>query len=67
MKTLKKVLKWLGIVILLLAVVGLTLYAIYLRPFMKKMEETAVIKYDKVLTIVLGGGGNSGIFFYRQQ
>lgn len=62
MKTLKKILKWLGIVILLLAVVGLTLYAIYLRPFMKKMEETTVIKYDKDLTIVLGGGGNSGIF-----
>ena len=61
MKTLKKVLKWLGITILVFVVVALTLYVIYLRPVMQKMEATNVIKYDKDLTIVIGGGGNSGI------
>ncbi|HXU26310.1 MAG TPA: MBL fold metallo-hydrolase [Bacteroidia bacterium] len=61
MKILKKTLKWLGIVILLLVAVGATLYMIYLRPFMQKMKQTTVVNYDKELTLVLGGGGNSGI------
>lgn len=61
MKTVKKILKWLGIIILLLVVTGATLYMIYLRPFMQKMKQTTVINYDKELTLVLGGGGNSGI------
>jgi glyoxylase-like metal-dependent hydrolase (beta-lactamase superfamily II) len=61
MKILKKTLKWIGIVLLVFAAVGFTLYAIYLRPVMKKMEATSVVKYDKDLTLVLGGGGNSGI------
>jgi cyclase len=61
MKTVKKVLKWLGIIVLILIVAGATLYLIYLRPFMQKMQQTKIIKYDKELTIVLGGGGNSGI------
>jgi glyoxylase-like metal-dependent hydrolase (beta-lactamase superfamily II) len=58
---LKKTLKWLGIVVLVLFIVGATLYMVYLRPFMVKMEQTHVIKYDNELTIILGGGGNSGI------
>ncbi|HTA62106.1 MAG TPA: MBL fold metallo-hydrolase [Bacteroidia bacterium] len=61
MKILKKILKWLGIVILLLGAIGATLYMIYLRPFMQKMKQTTVVNYDKELTLVLGGGGNSGI------
>jgi len=61
MKTLKKTLKWIGIILLVLAGIGFTLYAIYLRPVLKKMEATSVVKYDKELTLVLGGGGNSGI------
>jgi glyoxylase-like metal-dependent hydrolase (beta-lactamase superfamily II) len=61
MKILKKTLKWLGIVILLLVAIGATLYMIYLRPFMQKMKQTSVVNYDKELTLVLGGGGNSGI------
>jgi len=61
MKTFKKILKWTGIVLLLLIAVGTTFYMIYVRPFMQKMKETSVINYDKELTIILGGGGNSGI------
>jgi glyoxylase-like metal-dependent hydrolase (beta-lactamase superfamily II) len=61
MKILKKTLKWLGIIILLLVSIGATLYMIYLRPFMQKMKQTTVVNYDKELTLVLGGGGNSGI------
>lgn len=61
MKTIKKILKWMGLVILLLLIAGITAYFIYLRPFMKKMKTTRVIQVDKELTLVLGGGGNSGI------
>ncbi len=61
MKTLKNILKWFGIVIVVLAAVAFTLYLIYLRPVMKHMEQTSIINYDKNLTIILGGGGNTGI------
>ena len=61
MKTFKKILKWTGITLLILVAAGFTLYLIYLRPVMTKMEKTELIKYDKDLTIILGGGGNSGI------
>jgi glyoxylase-like metal-dependent hydrolase (beta-lactamase superfamily II) len=61
MKILKKTLKWVGILVLILVIIGFSLYMIYLRPFMKKMKETHVVNYDKELTLVLGGGGNSGI------
>src|ERR1039457_5187254 len=56
-----KIFKWIGIIILILIVVGVTAYFVYIRPFMKKMEVTNVVQYDKELTLVLGGGGNSGI------
>ena len=61
MKIFKKALKWLGILVLLLVVVGTTLYLIYVRPFMQKMKVETTIQYDKDLTLILGGGGNSGI------
>ncbi len=61
MKTLKKILKWTGIVLAILVLTGISLYFIYLRPFMQKMKEVHVVQYDKELTLVLGGGGNSGI------
>jgi len=61
MKTAKKIIKWLGILILLVAITGGILYLIYLRPVMNKMEKTEVMNFDKDLTIILGGGGNSGI------
>jgi glyoxylase-like metal-dependent hydrolase (beta-lactamase superfamily II) len=56
-----KIFKWIGIIILTLIIVGVTAYFAYVRPFMKKMKETTVVQYDKELTLVLGGGGNSGI------
>jgi glyoxylase-like metal-dependent hydrolase (beta-lactamase superfamily II) len=62
MKTLKKILIWTGLVILLLAGTAFTLYMIYLRPVMTKiMSNPKVIAYDKDLTLIQGGGGNSGI------
>ncbi len=61
MKIFKKVLKWLGIVALVVAFVGGFLFFKYLYPFMQKMKETQIIQYDKDLTLVMGGGGNSGI------
>ncbi len=56
-----KVLKWIGIVLLLALAGAYVLYLIYVRPFTQKMKETSTVQYDKELTIVLGGGGNSGI------
>jgi cyclase len=58
----KKILKWLGVAVLALILVAGTLYVIYLRPFMQRMAITHVQKVDDGLTLVLGGGGNSGIF-----
>src|SRR5665213_3643876 len=57
----KKIFKWIGIVVLVLVAIGATLYMIYLRPFMQKMKQVTTVQYDKNLTLVLGGGGNSGI------
>lgn len=57
----KKFLKWFGIVLLFLLVLAGTLYFIYLRPYMQKLKEVSSIPYDKDLTLVIGGGGNSGI------
>ncbi len=61
MKTLKKIGKWVGIVVLVLIAVGATLYFIYLKPVLKKIMTEEVVPYDKELTIILGGGGNTGI------
>ncbi len=61
MKRMKKVLKWLGVAAALIFVTAGSLYLIYLRPFMQKMKQTEVIQYDPGLTLVLGGGGNTGI------
>ena len=62
MKTLKKILKWAGIIVLLLAIIVGVLYMVYLKPFFGKMKETSTIEVDSQLTLVLGGGGNSAIF-----
>jgi len=57
----KKALKWIGGILLVIGAVGFTLFMIYIYPFMKKMKQTSTVQYDKELTLVLGGGGNSGI------
>lgn len=61
MKTLKKIGKWFGIVVLVIIAVGTTLYFVYLKPVLKKIMTEEVVPYDKELTIILGGGGNTGI------
>lgn len=58
---LKKILKWIGALVLIVLLTGAVLYFMYLRPFMQKMKQTSVVHYDKELTLVIGGGGNSGI------
>ena len=57
----KTFLKVVGVLLLIIIIAGTSLYWIYVRPFMEKMKHTTTIKYDKELTIVLGGGGNSGV------
>jgi glyoxylase-like metal-dependent hydrolase (beta-lactamase superfamily II) len=61
MRTFKKILKWTGLAVLLIGIVAGTLYFIYLRPFMQKMKVVNTIQYDKELTLLISGGGNSGI------
>jgi glyoxylase-like metal-dependent hydrolase (beta-lactamase superfamily II) len=61
MKRWKKVLAWFGVVVALVFVTAGSLFLIYLRPFLQKMKQTEVIQYDSGLTLVLGGGGNTGI------
>ena len=56
--------KFLIRLLLLISILGLaavTLFLIYVYPFMKEMKKMTTIKYDPQLTIILGGGGNSGI------
>jgi len=57
----KKVLIGIGIFILVIIAVAGTLYMIYLRPFMNEFMTTKTINYDPGLTLILGGGGNTGI------
>lgn len=58
----KKVLKWFGIGLgTLFLVVGI-LYAVYVQPVLNHLEQQRVVEVDPGLTIVEGGGGNSGIF-----
>jgi glyoxylase-like metal-dependent hydrolase (beta-lactamase superfamily II) len=57
----KKILKWLAIVLFILLGLGVSLYMIYLRPFIEKMKVVNSTAYDEKLTLITGGGGNSGI------
>src|ERR1700722_2597092 len=61
MKTFLKILKWTGGILVILAVIGFILFKIYLDPVLKNMKQVSIVQYDKELTIVIGGGGNSGI------
>ena len=53
----KKNFKILGLVLLF----GLIVLGAKAFPFLKAMSEIEVIEFDKNLTLVLGGGGNSSI------
>lgn len=57
----KKIIKWLGVAAFVFACAGGFIFFKYLAPFLKKMKETEIIHYDSHLTLVMGGGGNSGI------
>ena len=57
----KKILLWLSGIVALVFIVAGSFYGIYLRPFMKEMMVMNTVPVDSQLTLVLGGGGNSGI------
>lgn len=61
MKMLKKIGKWLGITLLILLVGGGSFFLLYVRPVLNHMMQMHVVPIDKNLTIVEGGGGNSGV------
>jgi cyclase len=57
----KKIFLRLLLVVSVLGLIAVTLFLIYVYPLMKEMKKVTTIKYDPQLTLVLGGGGNSGI------
>lgn len=57
----KKFLKWTGIILSIMAVIGFSLYMVYLRPFIVKMKQTGVVSVDPGFFVVTGGGGNTGV------
>ena len=57
----RKLLISLGLLILTLLIVAGSFFFIYVKPFMNKMKVTTTVNYDPQLTLVLSGGGNSGI------
>jgi glyoxylase-like metal-dependent hydrolase (beta-lactamase superfamily II) len=61
-KTIKTSFKVIGILILLFALAGGVFFYNYVRPFIHQMEKTQMVNFDDRLTIVQGGGGNSGVF-----
>jgi cyclase len=61
-KTIKNLFKVIGVLILLFAIAGGIFFYNYVRPFIHNMEKTQIVSFDDRLTIVHGGGGNSGVF-----
>lgn len=57
----KKILIWILTLVGLILVVGGGFYLIYVRPVLNQFQVIKTVPYDKQLTLVLGGGGNSGI------
>ena len=57
----KRVLIALGILVVLGVGIGAGGFFMYVYPFLQKMKHTITLTTDKQLTLVLGGGGNSGI------
>ena len=57
----KKILIRLGLLILILLAGVATFFFVYVYPVMSSMSKTTTIQYNPKLTLVLGGGGNSGI------
>jgi cyclase len=49
------------LIVAVLMAAGFTLFAIYVKPVMSNMMVVRTVQYDPQLTLVLGGGGNSGI------
>ncbi len=57
----KKIAIVFGVIILLLIASVAGFYGVYVAPFLAKMKHIETVQYDKQLTLVIGGGGNSGI------
>ncbi len=58
---LKKILFWLGGIAIIIGVGVGSFFVMYVRPVMKEIMTMKTVPFDKELTLVLGGGGNSGI------
>jgi glyoxylase-like metal-dependent hydrolase (beta-lactamase superfamily II) len=57
----KRVLIALGVLVLLILGLAVRYIGVPMYKLMSKMKQTTTVQYDKQLTLVLGGGGNSGI------
>jgi len=57
----KKVLIGIGIFVLVVIVAAGSFFGIYVYPVFKAITTTALVPYDDKLTIITGGGGNTGI------
>ena len=57
----KKVLIGIGVLILILVAAAGGFYGLYVAPFLHAMMQTQTTQYDKQLTLITGGGGNTGI------
>jgi len=57
----KKFFLRLVILVSVVVLIAVTLFFIYVYPFMKEMQKITTIQYDPRMTVMLGGGGNSGI------
>ena len=57
----KRILIALALLIVTLVMTACIFYGVYVNPFMQKMKTITTIKYDPQLTLVLSGGGNTGI------
>jgi len=57
----KTILLSLGGIVLAVVLAAGIFFGLYIYPFMKSMKTTKTIAYDDHLTLILGGGGNTGI------
>jgi|JI7StandDraft_1071085.scaffolds.fasta_scaffold132179_2 glyoxylase-like metal-dependent hydrolase (beta-lactamase superfamily II) len=63
----KNLLRYFLYLLLFLFLLGGSVYMVVLAPFLKSMNQTTLVQVDSNFTLMLGGGGNSGIFESSDQ
>lgn len=58
----KNLLRYFLYLLVLVVLIGGSLYLVVLAPFLKGMSQTTLVPIDSHFTLILGGGGNSGLF-----